>query len=352
VTRILVARLDSVGDVLVSGPAIRAVAATPGAEVALLCSPEGAAAGRLLPGVDRVLTWSAPWIVDPAPAATPEHVESLAGLLREWAPDEAVILSSFHQSPLPLALLLRLAGVSRITGASTDYAGSLLDVRLRPGEDLVEDQPEPERQLAIARAAGHVLPAGDDGRLAVLAEELPADVQALLPERFVVLHPGAQVEARTWPAERARSCVPALARAGFDVVVTGGPSETGLTASVAGVDGVDLGGRLSLGQLATVLAQSEAVVVGNTGPAHLAAAVGAPVVSLFSPVVPAIRWAPYRTPTILLGDQGAACRGSRARDCPIAGHPCLAGVTEHDVVRAVVDLAGRPSLIHEEGVAS
>jgi ADP-heptose:LPS heptosyltransferase len=79
-------------------------------------------------------------------------------------------------------------------------------------------------------------------------------------------------------------------------------------------------------------------VVGNTGPAHLAAAVGTPVVSLFSPVVPAARWAPYGVPVALLGDQDAPCRGTRARHCPVPGHPCLAGVTAADVVDAVDSL--------------
>ena len=68
-------------------------------------------------------------------------------------------------------------------------------------------------------------------------------------------------------------------------------------------------------------------MVGNTGPAHLAAAVGTPVVSLFAPVVPAARWAPYGVPSVLLGDQDAPCRGTRATDCPVPGHPCLASVT-------------------------
>ena len=53
-------------------------------------------------------------------------------------------------------------------------------------------------------------------------------------------------------------------------------------------------------------------MVGNTGPAHLAAAVGTPVVSLFAPVVPAARWAPYGVPLVLLGDQQAPCRDTRA----------------------------------------
>jgi ADP-heptose:LPS heptosyltransferase len=79
--------------------------------------------------------------------------------------------------------------------------------------------------------------------------------------------------------------------------------------------------------------------VGNTGPAHLAAAVGTPVVSLFSPVVPASRWAPHG-PHVVLGDQDAPCRDSRARECPVPGHPCLDRVTPDQVVTAVAELVG------------
>jgi hypothetical protein len=64
-------------------------------------------------------------------------------------------------------------------------------------------------------------------------------------------------------------------------------------------------------------------------------------VSLFAPVVPAARWAPYGVPTVLLGDQGAPCAGSRARSCPVPGHPCLDGIEPATVVAAVAALAGR-----------
>jgi ADP-heptose:LPS heptosyltransferase len=101
---------------------------------------------------------------------------------------------------------------------------------------------------------------------------------------------------------------------------------------------VDLGGSTTLAEMAALLDGAAAVVVGNTGPAHLAAAVGTPVVSLFAPVVPAERWAPYGVPTVLLGDQDAPCRGTRARECPVPGHPCLTSVTAEDVVAAVEKL--------------
>lgn len=333
--RVLVARLDSAGDVLLCGPAVRAIAAE--ADVLLLSGPQGAPAAALLPGPVAVRTWSCPWIGDASRPVDAKLVEELRAIVTEFEPDEAVILTSFHQSPLPLALLVRLCGVSRISGASVDFAGALLDVRLVPGETLVEDQPEPERALAIAAAAGFSLPAGDDGHLGVRREGiLPAVLSDVGP--YAVVHPGAAVPARAWPAANAARAVELLAEAGLAVVVTGGPSERALTAEVAGSRGIDLGGATDFAGASEVLAHAEVVISGNTGPAHLAAAVGTPVVSLFAPVVPAVRWAPYGVPVALLGDQEAACAGSRARMCPIPGHPCLAGVSAEEAVAAALRL--------------
>jgi ADP-heptose:LPS heptosyltransferase len=334
-TRVLVARLDSMGDVLVSGPAVRAVAAR--SEVVLLAGPQGAAAARLLPGVAEVRVLAAPWIAPTDRPVDADLVAEVAHVVAETGVEEAVILTSFHQSPLPLALLLRLAGVRRITGASVDAGGGLLDVRLIPGEDFPEDLPEPVRALRIAAAAGFPLPDGDDGRLAAVLPDLPA-VAGVGP--YVVVHPGAAVPARAYPAEHCAAVVSLLAARGHRVLVTGGPDERGLTAQVAGSAGADLGGALGLGELGAVLRGADVVVVGNTGPAHLAAAAGTPVVSLFSPVVPPERWAPYGVPVELLGDQHAACRGSRARVCPVAGHPCLASVAPETVADAAERLLG------------
>jgi ADP-heptose:LPS heptosyltransferase len=327
---VLVARLDNAGDVLLQGPMVRAIAA--GADrVVFLAGPAGGEAARLLPGVDDVWTWRCPWILGDPPPVDADDLADLTARVRSLAPDEAVISTSFHQSPLPLALLLRAAGVPRISAISVDYPGSLLDVRHLVDDDL----PEPERALSLARAAGFDLPDGDDGRLAV---RRPLPPVAHEPG-YVVLHPGASVPARAWPEQRCAEAVEALAAAGHRVLVTGGPGETALTAAVAGSTGVDLGGTTTLPEMAAVLDGAAAVVVGNTGPAHLAAAVGTPVVSLFAPTVPAARWAPYRVPTVLLGDQEAPCRDSRVMVCPVPGHPCVTSVTAEDVLHAVEKLA-------------
>jgi ADP-heptose:LPS heptosyltransferase len=323
---VLVARLDNEGDVLLAGPAIRAVAA--GAErVTLLCGPNGRQAAAMLPGVDDVMVRRAEWI-DPHPEPVERAaIEAFLDDLAAGGFDEAVVLSSFHQSPLPLALLLRMAGVPRIAATSVDYPGSLLDVRHRISDDVHEV----ERSLSLVATLGYALPEGDDGALRVRRP----GAAPLGAGGYVVVHPGASVPARAWPVERCAEAVEALSDTGYRVLVTGGPGERALTAAVAGDRGVDLGGATGLAELAAVLDGAAAVVVGNTGPAHLAAAVGTPVVSLFSPVVPAERWAPYGVPTVLLGDQDVPCRNTRARECPVPGHPCLASVTAEDVVAAV-----------------
>ena len=328
----LVARLDNAGDVLLAGPAVRAVAAHVD-KVVMLTGPHGSAAATLLPDVDEVIEWCAPWI-DPNPApVTAPHVAALQHAVRAHAPQAALLLTSFHQSPLPLALLLRLAGVGWIGAISDDYPGSLLDLRHRIEGDL----PEAQRGLDLAEAAGYRLPAGDDGLLAV-RRPLPSVEHLTGAPGYVVMHPGASVPAREWPVQHCAAAVRALTTAGYRVLVTGSAREQQLTAQVAGDTGVDLGGCTDLPTLAAVLDGASVVIAGNTGPAHLAAAVGTPVVSLFAPVVPAARWAPYGVPTVLLGDQHAACRDTRARHCPVPGHPCLSRVRPADVVNAIACL--------------
>lgn len=327
--RVLVVRQDNLGDVLLAGPAVRAVAAH-AESVVMLAGPRGAVAAELLPGVDEVVTWCAPWIDPEPPPVTESAMQEFLETLRKIDADSAVVFTSFHQSALPLALLLRMAGVSHLAAISEDYPGSLLDVRHR----IEGDPPEPERALSLARAAGFPLPAGDDGKLAV-RRPLP-DVSHLVAEPgYVVLHPAASAPAREWPRFRSRAAVASLVAAGRRVLVTGAPSDRELTAHVADGVGIDIGGRTDLAELAAVLDGADAVVAPNTGPAHLAAAVGTPVVSLFAPVVSAARWAPYGVPRVVLGDQFAACRDTRARSCPVPGHPCLTMVTPEQVVSAV-----------------
>jgi ADP-heptose:LPS heptosyltransferase len=351
---VLVVRLDSMGDMLICGPAIRAIAAT-AATVTVLAGPRGVEIARELPGVNDVLSWDCPWISAHPTMLDRAGIDAVIVAVADRHVDEAVLLTSFHQSALPTALVLRLAGVRRITACSTDYPGYLLDVRLTEPADV----PEPVRMLAVAEGAGFRLPAGDDGMLRV--RDSTPSATPLLETPYVVLHPGAAAPARTCSPHRWREHVHALLTVGWRVALTGAPDEQAVVADILRSepprDGrlLDLCGSLSLRELAGVLARAAAVVIGNTGPAHLAAAVGTPVVSLFAPVVPATRWAPYTDSAIVLGHQLAPCAGSRATRCPTAGHPCLDQVASAEVLAAIEALvrrdaaAARPATLARAG---
>lgn len=347
--RTLVARLDSDGDVLLAGPAVRAVAAG-SARVTLLVAPSGEQAARLLPGVDEVVVWPCPWTGFDPPPVDPGGMSWLVERVRRGRYDVAVVLTSDHQSPLPLAVLLRQAGVPRIVASSHDYPGSLLDVRHPPGGPH-----EVQRNLSLAAAAGFEAVAGSDA-LAVLPRLPPAPTPVdALPPGYVVVHPAASVPARSLSPHHAAGIVAALVANGRTVVVTGssadrGPADAAMAAllragpgSPSGATVVDAVGRTTFAELATVLAGAACLVAGNTGPAHLAAAVGTPVACLFAPVVPATAWHPWGVPVVLLGEQDAPCAGTRARSCPVPGHPCLNGVAAEAVVEAVNRLVGPPA---------
>lgn len=110
--------------------------------------------------------------------------------------------------------------------------------------------------------------------------------------RTVVLHPGAASGSRRWPVDRWKAVGRALARDGYDVVVTGVRAEADLCAAVAAQPGLtDRCGRDDLRGLADLVARASLVLCGDKGVAHLATALGTPSVLLFGPVSPA-QWGP------------------------------------------------------------
>jgi ADP-heptose:LPS heptosyltransferase len=340
-TRTLIARLDNVGDVLLTGPGVRAVAQA-GHEVTFLAGKAGTQAASLLPGVSQVITFDAPWVAFDAPPVDPEAITKAIADIETVGASDAIILTSFHQSPLPLALLLRMAGVPRIAATSVDYPGRLLDVR----HPYLDDAHEVEQTLSLCEASGYPLAADDDRRLRI---ELPAPVAAGEPPAcpYVVVHPGASVPARGLPLRTTSAVIRALVGAGRRVVVTGTRGELSIARQVAAGADPELvtvvAGSTDLVGVARLIAEADAVVCGNTGVAHLAAAVGTPVIEAFAPVVPAHRWYPWMVPHALLGRLSIECAGCRARECPIPGQPCLQSFTVEAVLEAIERIARRPT---------
>lgn len=325
--RLLAVRQDNNGDVTLLGPALRALAAR--GDVTLVCGPGGEGAARLMPGVRDVVVVRADWIEGTPEQIVPERVADDVARFARLAPDEAFVFTSFHQSPLPTALLLRLAGVREIAAISVDYPGALIDTRARVNDDLHEA----ERALALVATRGFALPPGDDGRLAYAALP-PRD--ARLPQNYVAVQPGATVAARAWAPEKLRALVAKLRALGRDVVVAGTANEAELVRTVVGDSGaLDLAGRTTYSEFAALVRDARALVVGNSSGIHIASAVGTPVVSIFAPTILPARFAPYRVPHVMLGNHAIACAGCRARKCPIVGQPCTGVVEVQDVLAAL-----------------
>jgi ADP-heptose:LPS heptosyltransferase len=341
--RILVVRPDNIGDVVMIGPAVRAIhEAAPGSRITLLASPAGALAAPLLPWVDDVLVERVSWQqLDPGDGGwDPGRDEALIERLREGRFDAAFIFTSFSQSPWPAAYACLLAGIPIRVGRELGFGGALL-THVAPA--AVDGTHQVERSLRLLEAVGIAVA---DRRLHI---EIPADArraaEATLDTAgvdprgaYVVLAPGASCEARRMPpalaVETARrlldrtgsdaggSTRPRRAAPAAPVVLVGGAKDVVPTAPIAGLDGVrSIVGRTSIPELAAVIAGARLLVTAHSAPMHLADAVGTPVVVAFSGTDREAEWGPRAAPARLLRRE-TPCAPCRGLTCPI-GLACL-----------------------------
>jgi len=286
-------RTDHLGDMLLTLPVADAIKAVhPAWRVSVLASAANAAAARHHPHVDHVE-------VDPLEARGSglRGVGALARQVRRLGCDAAVVV---HPTPR-LALAVALARVPLRIGTAYRAYSFLFNRRVRQHRRRPPWKHESAYNVELLQPLGIAAAAPTDVRWEVSAPEAAAVEPWLrargLDEPFVVLHPGNAGSAMNWAAEQYGELGARLAARGMRVAITGGPGETTLTARVAGAIGaraVDLGGQLTLDQLAAVLARCRLYVGSSTGPTHLAAAVGTPVLALYTPLrsqVPT-RWRP------------------------------------------------------------
>lgn len=337
--RILAVRLDNLGDVVMTSPALRALRqSASGRRITLLASGSGVAAAARLPEVDAVIELPSPWM--PSESLAPPHWEDALVQVRDGGFDAAVIFTSYSQSPLPAALTCWQAGIEL----------RLAHCRENPYHLLTDWVPDPEphellrhevrRQLDLVATVGC---RADDERLSFRVDA--ADMQTALgklqlagvdPRRpWIVVHPGASAPSRRYPAERFGEALAQLVEArvaarpqdDLQVVLTGSREERPLCLTVLNIlrrrsaqPAALLAGELSLGELAAVLAPAALLIANNTGPVHMAAALGTPVVDIYALTNP--QHAPWQVPHRVL-TQDVPCRFCYRSVCPQGHHDCL-----------------------------
>jgi ADP-heptose:LPS heptosyltransferase len=328
VKNLLCVRLDSLGDVLMTTPAMRALRQTFGCRLTLLTSPAGAALDGLLPEADEVLVWRAPWMKGTPAGDDLAFLDKLRGF------DAAAIFTVYSQSALPAAYLCRLAGIPRRLAHSRENPYHLLTDWVPDPEPGSTVRHEVRRQLDLVAAVGGRT---DDERLSFRVPSLARErVAALeLPSPLVVVHPGASAASRRYPPE---SYARALELLGCEVVFTGDAAERDLVEGVRAIMGVrsrSLAGQLSLAELGALIEAADLVICNNTGPAHIAAAVGTPVVDLYALTNP--QHTPWQVESRVLFHD-VPCRNCYKSVCPTGGHECLRGVPPERVAAAAREL--------------
>jgi ADP-heptose:LPS heptosyltransferase len=338
--RILLVRLDNLGDVLLTTPAFRAVRqALPEAHLALLAGPAGCEVGRLNPDLDETILYRAVnEDVNFRLSQDPEREMAAVETLKERDFDAAIIFTSYKQSALPAAYLCYLAGIPMRAAGSFEGPGSLLTHRHRY-EETTPSKHETLRGLELTEFLG--FPPVEPEMVLVPRTEDEEGATRLLKrhglERFVLVHPGASASSRAYPPERYREVVEGLAlQSGLSVLVTGGPNEDDLARRVAGSTGVPLGGETSFGSFAALVGRAAVVATNNTGTTHVASALKRPVVTVFAGTNPVEQWGPWRTPNRLL-THPVPCAPCYKRVCPI-GHECLTGIAPGTVIDAALQL--------------
>ncbi|MFJ6793145.1 glycosyltransferase family 9 protein [Streptomyces sp. NPDC091268] len=268
--RVLVLRALGLGDLLTVVPCLRALRRhVPGCELVLAAPGRLAAVAGATGLVDRLLPTAAPGRDVPAEL--------------DWAGPPPELAVDLHGNGPPSHLLLQRLRPHRLLAYRHPGTPDL------PGPEWREDEHERERWCRLLRWYGI---AADPADLSIAAPACASPAPGA-----VVVHPGADAGARRWPPERFAAVVRALRRAGHEVVVTAGAGEEALARRVAADAG--LPGRAVIGgsrdvpfpQLCALVAGARCVLVGDTGLAHLATALGTASVVLFGPVAPRL-WGP------------------------------------------------------------
>jgi ADP-heptose:LPS heptosyltransferase len=322
---LLAVRLDNAGDVVMLGPALRAIkTASPACQITLLASPAGAKAAPLLPWIDTVLVWRSIWQDLGQLPFDPARENELIQLIAERSFDAALIFTSFSQTPHVAGYVCYLAGIPLRAGESKEFGGGTLSTELRGTPDETH---QVDRNLHLVRALGftHVNPALEIAIPDASREEVARrlwDVGISPDQPLVLLHPGASAEARRYPAARFRQVAHQLLERGWPVFVTGSERERDQLEIVAGDShAIPVFIDLSIQEFAALVARASTVVCGNTLPLHLADATRTPVVALYSGTDLVSQWCPRFAPSRVL-QRATDCAPCYRFTCPI-GLPCL-----------------------------
>jgi lipopolysaccharide heptosyltransferase II len=341
---VLCVRLDNLGDVIMTTPALRALKTLPShPRLTLLASSLGAAAVPYLPEVDDAIVYDAPWVKCGGTTAADADLQFIDAL-RERRFDAAVIFTVYSQNPLPAALYCRLAGIPLCLAHCRENPYQLLSDWVAESEPQHRQRHEVQRQLDLV---GHI---GAYAARAKLSFRVRPDDRRRVRERlgdlgvdaqrpWLLIHPGATAASRRYPAEYFALAARDLQRQlQLPVVFGGTAAEAALVAKIRELmraPSHSLAGSLSLGECAAAIDMAALLIANNSGAVHIAAACDTPVVDLYALTNP--QHTPWQVANRTLWHD-VTCKYCYRSVCREGHHGCLRGVAPESVVRSAVEL--------------
>jgi len=330
--RILVTRTDRIGDVILSLPAIKAIRkAFPDAYIAIMVQPRIDDILKGNPHINEVIVYD----------KNKKHKGVIKNLrFIKWLKQKKFdVVLNLHTTKRT-NLLCFLAGIPRRIGHARGKADFLLTDKIGYTKKLGEKH-EAEYSLDILRYLG-IDPEFSNPFICVRQEDEKKAEETLKGlgidkgERFVVLHPGASCRSKMWPLENfAKTGDMLMENLKIKVMINLAPDQAYLGEKVRGMmknKPVFFCNPTTLGELAALFKKASLVISNDSGPAHIASAVGAPIISIFGRnqkgLSPA-RWRPLGTKALAI-HKDAGCAECLAHDCK-KGFLCLESISAEEV---------------------
>lgn len=343
VRNLLCVRLDAFGDVLMTEPALRALHQTrPDCRLTLLTSPTGAKAAAMMPYLDDVLIYEAPWMKHSDETDSASHLGFIEDL-RRMKFDGAVVFTVYSQNPLPSAMLCYLAGIPRRIAFCRENPYQLLSHWLPEREPNNCQRHEVERQLSLVAETGASV---DADAMQISIPQAARDAADSLWQKLaqagefrIAVHPGATAASRRYPPHGFIAAMNLIhLRIGAVFVLTGSSSEQALCDGMAAGSAApvhSLAGRLAADEWAALVEAADLLVSNNTAAVHIAAATGTPIVDIYALTNP--QHTPWRVRSRVLS-YDVPCKYCYKSICPEGHHQCLLGVTPEQVAHAALEL--------------
>ena len=307
---ILAIRLDNIGDVIMTAPALKALKLHhPNTRLTLLASPAGSQAAAVLPWVDHTIVWRSLWQDLGELPLNPKREWQLVEQLAAERFDAAIIFTSFKQSPHPPAFICQLAGIPLRLGESQEQENSTLTDRITLSNTSLH---QVERNIRLIESVSYQVTNRE------IAISIPPSSQ-IPDEPYILFNPWTSCHARTYPPMRFAQAACLLSdQTGLPIVITGTEQQAVLAAPLLNLLGdraINRIGTTTLSDLVALVANAQLMLSNNTATMHIADATQTPSVITFSGTELPSQWQPRHTRATLL-QRSVPCAPCYRFECP------------------------------------